>query len=59
MNDPKLTTEEWRYISVLIAADVRQDQEAGLHSMSARHYEIWEKIQPACQWNKSFEEPED
>jgi hypothetical protein len=47
---PYLTAEEWQYISVLVAADIRRDRELRLYSLSAKHLGTWAKIQPACEW---------
>ena len=49
---PELTQEEWRYISVLIATDLRNDKKDGLLELVAMHRPTWEKIQPACQWDE-------
>lgn len=41
-----LTREDWLYISVLIAADVRKDRAHGLDSVADAHRLVWERIQP-------------
>lgn len=48
---PELTEQEWQYISMLIAADLRIDRAAELDRLVAMHQPIWEKIQPACNWD--------
>lgn len=47
---PTLTPEEWQYISILIGTDIRGDRKAGIRHVAEKHEDIWEKIQPACQW---------
>lgn len=54
MTDVELTPEEWQYISVLIASDIRADTKHGLPELVEMHKPIWEKIQPACQWDRMF-----
>lgn len=46
-----LTPQQWQYISVLIASDVREDKFRGFNNLVALHLPIWEKIQPACKWD--------
>lgn len=52
MSDLDLTPEEWQYISMLIAADIRR--EAKPSELVEKHWRIWEKIQSACQWDRMF-----
>lgn len=52
---PNLTPEEWQYISVMIAQDVRNDRFDGFKRLAEEHRQIWEKIQPACQWDEEDE----
>jgi hypothetical protein len=47
---PDLTPEEWQYISILIAHDVERDVFHDRRISVAKHQPIWEKIQPACEW---------
>jgi hypothetical protein len=43
--DEAFTPDDWEYISVCVAADIRKDREHG-HDISAdKHYGIWLKIQ--------------
>jgi len=45
-----LTPEEWQYISVLIAEDMRMDKQLKRYKTAWRHEATWDKIQPVCEW---------
>lgn len=49
-----LTPEEWQFIAVLLATDVKRDSDKSLPDLADKHLQIWEKIQSACQWNQMF-----
>jgi hypothetical protein len=49
----ELTREEARYLSVMLAEDLRRDREAGRTGTADRHQAVWDKIQPACEWETS------
>lgn len=52
--DVDLTPEEWQYISILIAHDVGHDKVNNRDVLADKHYQIWVKIQSACQWDRMF-----
>ena len=46
----ELTRQQARYLSVLAAQDIAADEARGLKGVVARHYPVWEALQPVCAW---------
>jgi hypothetical protein len=47
----ELTPEDWQYISVLIAEDIRKSNAQNLPVTAQRYKRVWFKIQYKCEWD--------
>jgi len=52
--DVDLEPEEARHLSVFLAQELREDKAYGHTSLVPRNERIWEKLQPACQWEEEL-----
>ena len=52
MPELDLTVQQWRYLSVLVENQVNREQAYGLDRLVAVHRELFELLQPVCEWNE-------
>jgi hypothetical protein len=51
----ELTVQQWRYLSVLLANEVRKEATLGLVRLAGVHRELWVLLQPVCEWDEEAE----